>query len=177
MIVIIPSEEERKQARLESKAMGILHNSFSKGAGNEIGMMGEILVHKHIGGERIGTTNFSYDILTKTKVSVDVKTTRASKVPEPHYVARVYGTEAQAEKIGSKCNVYYFVRCNSQMTLATIIGWITAREFIEKAIFLPKGNVDPSDGKLSFADEYTLPISELHPPSVKMTKKLLKGKG
>ena len=177
MIILTPSEDQRKQARLESKTMGILYNSFTKGLGNEIGMMGEILVHNHVGGERVGNTNFAYDLIAKNKITVDVKTTKAAKVPEPHYVARVYGKESDAEKIASKCNVYYFVRCNQQMSLATIVGWITAREFIDKAIFLPRGNVDPSDGKLSFADEYTLPISELHPPSVKMTKKHLKGVG
>jgi hypothetical protein len=41
---------------------------------------------------------------------------------------------------------------------------------MEKALFLPKGNVDPNDGKLSFSDEFVLPISELNPPSVKITK-------
>jgi hypothetical protein len=57
------------------------------------------------------------------------------------------------------------------MTLATIIGWLPAKEFIAKATFLPKGNVDPNDGKLSFSDEFVVPISELNPPSVKVTKK------
>ena len=104
-------------------------------------------------------------------ITIDVKTTKATSVPEPHYVARVYGSEGKKEKLCSKCNVYYFVRCNKQMSLATIVGWMPAREFIERAIFLPKGNVDPSDGKLSFSDEFTLPISELYTPKVKLTKK------
>jgi hypothetical protein len=50
-----------------------------------------------------------------------------------------------------------------------------AREFIERALFLPKGNVNPDDGKLSFSDEYTLPISELYSPDIKLTKKRIKG--
>jgi hypothetical protein len=56
------------------------------------------------------------------------------------------------------------------MTLATIIGWLPAKEFMDRALFLPKGNVDPNDGKLSFSDEYVLPISELNPPPMKLTK-------
>ena len=171
MIVIKPSGEDRKQARAEAKAMGVLRGSIARGRGNEIGMMGEILVHREIGGSRVGDVNFAYDIAMPDGVTIDVKTTKAASVPEPHYVARVYGAESSAEKIGSKCDVYYFVRCNQQMTLATIIGWLSAKEFIAKATFLPKGNVDPNAGKLSFSDEFVVPISELNPPSVKITKK------
>lgn len=171
MLVITPSGENRKQARAEAKSMGVLRGSIARGRGNEIGMMGEILVHNEIGGSRVGDINFAYDIVTSTGITIDVKTTKAASVPELHYVARVYGTEAAAEKLSSKCSVYYFVRCNQQMTLATIVGWMPAREFIERAIFLPRGSIDPNDGKLSFADEYVLPITELNPPSVKITKK------
>jgi hypothetical protein len=170
MLVIKPSGEDRKQARAEAKAMGVLKGSISRGRGNEIGMMGEILTHREIGGDRVGDVNFAYDIVLKNGITIDVKTTKASSVPEPHYVARVYGSEVHKEKLSSKCNVYYFVRCNQQMTLATLVGWLPARQFMEKATFLPKGNVDPNDGKLSFADEYVLPISELNPPLVKITK-------
>lgn len=169
MIVIKPSGEDRKQARAEAKAMGVLKGSIARGRGNEIGMMGEILVHREIGGSRVGDINFAYDIVLGD-INIDVKTTKAASVPEPHYVARVYGSEASKEKLSSKCDVYYFVRCNQQMTLATIIGWLPAREFMDRALFLPKGNVDPNDGKLSFSDEYVLPISELNPPSMKLTK-------
>jgi hypothetical protein len=170
MIVTKPSGEDRRQARAEAKAMGVLRGSISRGRGNEIGMMGEILVHRDIGGSRVGDTNFACDIVLKNGITVDVKTTKAASVPEPHYVARVYGSEASKGKLSSKCNVYYFVRCNQQMTLATLVGWMPAKKFMEKALFLSKGNVDPNDGKLSFSDEYVLPISELHPPSVKITK-------
>ena len=169
MIVIKPSGEDRKQARAEAKAMGVLKGSIARGRGNEIGMMGEILVHREIGGSRVGDINFAYDIVLND-INIDVKTTKAASVPEPHYVARVYGSEASKEKLSSKCDVYYFVRCNQQMTLATIIGWLPAKEFMDRALFLPKGNVDPNDGKLSFSDEYVLPISELKPPSMKLTK-------
>ena len=175
MNIIEPSGELRKQARLEAKQMGVLYKSITRGAGNEIGMMGEILVQELIGGERVGSVNPAYDIILPNKITIDVKTTRAVGPPQPHYVARVYGSEANKEKLCSKCNVYYFVRCNQQMTLATIVGWMPAREFIERALFLPKGNVNPDDGKLSFSDEYTLPISELYLPDVKLTKKRIKG--
>lgn len=153
--------------------MGVLYKSITRGSGNEIGMMGEILVQELLNGERVGKTNPAYDIVLSNGVTVDVKTTCAATVPEPHYVARVYGNEGNKEKLCAKCNVYYFVRCNKNLTLATIVGWMPSREFIERAVFSPKGNVDPSDGKLSFSDEFTLPISELYPPSLKLTRSRL----
>jgi hypothetical protein len=171
MIIVEPSAEDRKQARSEAKKMGVLRGSISRGRGNEIGMLGEIVVQREVGGSRVGDLNYSYDITLPNGLTIDVKTTKASGVPQPHYAARIYGAESSKEKLCTKCNVYYFVRCNQQMTLAVIVGWLPARQFIERAIFLPKGSVDPNDGKLSFADEFVLPISELNPPSVKITKK------
>lgn len=171
MIVIHPTALQRKQAKQEAKDMGVLHGSLTKGRCNAIGMMGEILVHELIGGTRVGEINYDYDIVTKNKFTVDVKTTKASAVPEPHYVARVYGSEAKKEKLTNKCDAYYFVRCNEQLTLATIVGWLPSVVFFDTAIFLPRGNVDPSDGKLSFSDEFTIPITELYDPAVKITKK------
>lgn len=153
--------------------MGVLHNSFSKGKGNDPGNMGEIVVLKHLGGTRVGATKFSHDIELPSGIRVDVKTTIAAAPPEPHYSARVYGSVEDKEKLCSKCDVYYFTRCNTQLTLVTIVGWLPAREFIERAIFSPKGHVNPDDGKLSYSDEYTMLISDLIPPEVKITKKRL----
>jgi hypothetical protein len=164
MIVLTPPIEDRRLVRREARAMGALANSFTKGGGNAIGMMGELLVHRLTGGERVGHVCFSHDIVLPDGLTIDVKTTLASAVPEPHYTARVYGSEKVREKLATKCDVYYFVRCNKNLTFACIIGWLPAREFITRSIWLPRGNVDPSDGKLSFADEYTLPISELNSP-------------
>lgn len=173
MIVINTTPEQRTLARADSKKMGVLHNSFSRGRGNLAGNIGEILVLDHIGGERVGAKLFTHDIVLPTGIKVDVKTTLAAGPPEPHYVARVYGSEKDKEKLCTKCDVYYFVRCNQQGTLATIVGWLPAREFIERATFLPRGHVNPDDNKLTFSDEYSLPISELISPKVKITKKKL----
>ena len=153
--------------------MGVLHNSFSKGKGNGPGNMGEIVVLKHVGGVRVGDKKFSHDIELPSGIRMDVKTTIAAGPPEDYYSARVYGSADDREKLCSKCDVYYFTRCNTQLTIATIVGWLPAREFIDKAIFSPKGHVNPDDGKLSYSDEYTILISDLIPPEVKITKKRL----
>lgn len=176
MVVIRPSKEDRDQARKEAKELGVLQGSILRGRGNEIGMMGEILVNALVKGDRVSDTSYSHDIVLPNKLTIDVKTTKASGLPEPHYVARVYGTESAKEKLSTKCDVYYFVRCNQQMTLASVLGWLPARVFFDRATFLPKGNVDPNDGKLSFADEFVLPISELNPPEVTITLKRVRSR-
>lgn len=153
--------------------MGSLYGSFSRGSNNHIGMMGEILVHRHIKGQRVGDTNYAYDIELPTGITVDVKTVKASGPPLPHYVARVYGAEDAVDRLRAKCDVYYFVRCNTQLSVATIVGWLPSREFFDKALFLPKGHVNPDDGKLTYSDEFSVPISELLPPTVRITKKRL----
>jgi hypothetical protein len=173
MIFIEPTPTMRKQARREAKDMGSLRNSFTRGQGNETGMMGEIVIHHLLGGERVGNRVYAYDLVLPNGVTVDVKTTRGSVEPLPHYVARVYGSEKDKEKLCAKCDVYYFVRCNSALSKVYVVGWLPARSFIEQALFLPKGHINPDDGKLSFADEYTLPISELNPPKRKITKRTI----
>jgi len=173
LIILQTTLEQRLEARANSKTMGVLRNSFSKGKGNNAGNMGEIIVLMHLGGIRVGATKFSHDIELKSGIRVDVKTTIAAAPPEPHYVARVYGSEDDKEKLSSKCDVYYFTRCNTALSIVTIVGWMPAREFIEKATFLPKGHVNLDDGKLSYSDEYSMPISELIPPNVRITKKRL----
>jgi hypothetical protein len=177
MIIIQTTPEQREEARKDAKLMGVLRDSFSKGRGNGPGNMGELLVHAHIKGTRCGNSSYTHDIEMENGLRVDVKTTIAAAPPEMHYVARVYGPEKNKEKLSSKCDVYYFVRCNTALTLATIVGWLPAREFIEKAMFTPKGHVNPEDGKLTFSDEFSLHISELIAPSVRITKKRLKGCG
>lgn len=173
MITVNPSDAERQQIRKEAKEMGVLYNSFSKGAGNEIGMMGEYLVQQLIGGDRVGNNTYAYDIVTPKGITVDVKTIRSNTAPQPHYVARVYGSESAKEKLATKCDVYYFVRCNQQLTFATVIGWLPAKKFMELATFIPRGTIAPEDGRLAYADEFSVPIGELYPTTTKITKKLL----
>lgn len=171
MIHLEPDASLRRQARKEAKQMGELRNSFTKGRGNDVGMMGEILAQLQIGGERVGNQIYAYDIVLDNGLTVDVKTTSSDSLPQPHYTARVYGSEQQKEKLCTKCDVYYFVRCNRSLSSAYLLGWLPARTFIERAFFLPRGHVNPDDGKLSYADEYTLPLSELIAPHTKITKR------
>lgn len=174
MIVITPTPEQKRQARKEAKEVGVLRNSITRGRGNGIGAMGEILSAEYLKGERVGMVTFSHDIVLKNGIKIDVKTSKANiHPPLPHYVARVYGSEEQAEKLADKCDVYFFVRCSDALSVATLIGWLPTKKFFEKALFTPRGHIHPDDKKLTYSDEFTVPISELYKPTQKITKKLL----
>lgn len=164
MIIVEPTDYQRKKARKEAREMGVLHGSLTRGRGNQVGCMGEILVHAHVGGKRVGSSEYAYDIIAPCGTTIDVKTTKASGPPLPHYVARIYCAEDKREKYASKCDVYYFVRCNGGLKLATVIGWLPAREFFDMAVFTPKGSCNGDDSRLAFADEFTVPVSELRSP-------------
>lgn len=127
-------------------------------------MLGEILAHKLIGGERVGHIHFSHDIELSNGLTVDVKTGRGESEPLPHYVARIYGAESKKDELATKCDVYYFLRVNSALSEAWVLGWMWADQFIEQAEFLPKGHVS-IDGKLTYSDEWIIPIEKLTPPS------------
>lgn len=145
--------------------MGVLYGSLTQGRGNKIGCMGEILVHDLIGGERVGDEIYDYDIITPSELTVDVKTTQASSKPEPHYTARIYGSESQREKLINKCDIYFFVRCNQQLSLATLVGWLPSHEFFDLANYTPKGGKDGDDWRPAYSDQYTVAIAELNSPA------------
>lgn len=149
--------------------MGVLHGSLTRGRGNKIGCMGEILVHQLIGGERVGHEIFDYDIITDEGYTVDVKTTQASAEPKPHYTARVYGNESRKEKLMTKCDIYFFVRCNPQLTVATLVGWLPSRRFFDLAEYVPKGEKRGDDWRPAYADEFSVTLAELHSPEKEIT--------
>jgi hypothetical protein len=155
----------RARARKEGTALGKLHGSVTGGRGNTAGMLGEILAHKLLGGERVGDKCFAYDLILENGLTVDVKTGRGEKEPQPHYVARVYAPEGKRDIVGSKCDVYFFLRANSSHTTAWILGWMWADHFVEQATFMPRGHIG-ADGKLTYSDEWVVPISALNPPSM-----------
>jgi len=155
----------RAKARKEGTALGKLHGSVTGGRGNKAGMLGEILAHKMLGGERVGDKCFAYDLILENGLTVDVKTGRGEQEPKPHYVARVYAPEGKRDYVGSKCDVYFFLRVTSTLSTAWVLGWMWADQFIEQATFMPKGHVG-ADGKLTYSDEWIVPISLLNPPSM-----------
>ena len=170
MVEVKIDRDTRLRAAEEARKMGVLNGSLRGGRGNIYGMLGETLAHAYLGGERVGAQRSTCDIVLPDGRTIDVKTGSGKSKPLPHYAARVYGSEAQRENIGSKCDGYFFVRCHENKHLLWLLGWLPADEFVQKATFHPQGSVNPVDGRLCRSDEYVVPVSELRHPRTLLSR-------
>lgn len=164
MIHIETSAYTRALARKEAKEMGALKNSLTKGRGNAIGMLGEILAHRFLGGKRVGSTNRFYDIVTPSGLRVDVKTTCMVLTPRKHHLARAYYKECEREFLATKCDAYFFVRACRTLRSAYLVGWLSAEDFAGKADFTPEGSINPHDKRVVQSPEFTIPLRMLNAP-------------
>lgn len=143
------------EARFQAKQLGVLKKSFTRGDGNVAGMLGEIIVAHHIGGEIRRTYN--YDIISAKGKRIDVKTKRCNSAPLPHYECSI-----AAYNTTQKCDYYIFVRVLNSFKTAWICGYIGHDEYFSLAKFYKKGYIDVSNNMEFSEDAYNLPINQLH---------------
>ena len=133
--------------------MGKLHNSILRGKGNMSGFIGEQIAFQILDGKWDNT--FDYDLVVNDK-KVDVKTKQTSVKPLPHY-------ECSIAKLNTKqkCDAYAFVRILNDFSKGWYLGVLTKEDYYDKATFLRKGDVDPSNNYTVKADCYNVRIDEL----------------
>jgi hypothetical protein len=133
--------------------MGKLHNSILRGKGNMSGFIGEQIALQILDGKWDNT--FDYDLVVNDK-KVDVKTKQTSVKPLPHY-------ECSIAKLNTKqkCDAYAFVRILNDFSKGWYLGVLTKEDYYDKATFLRKGDVDPSNNYTVKADCYNVRIDEL----------------
>ena len=149
-----------KMARQKAEEMGKLNNSITKGDGNIAGFLGEFIAAQEIGAEISNT--YEYDLLVGP-TTIDVKTKRCTSKPRDFYECSIaaYNTK-------QKCDVYVFTRLLWLKAMPKawergwLLGWLPKKEYFEKATFLKKGQVDPSNNYTVKADCYNLKISCLN---------------
>ena len=141
-------------ARQKAKELGKLNNSILKGKGNLAGFLGEQIALSFLGGEWQNT--YEYDILLSDGEKVDVKTKQTSVTPLPEY-------DCSVAKYNTKqlCDSYAFVRVRNDFTVGWYLGKINKEDFLQKAVFMKKGDVDPSNNYRVRADCYNLKINAL----------------
>lgn len=157
MIVGIPIEEwqierAKKQTDLMPKE---LKNSIRHGEGTFIGKLGEQVIAKYLGIDTPIDT-YNYDMMYGDK-RIEVKT-KETTVPfvKPNYECSVNGANPN-----QNCDYYAFIRILSDHSRAWICGFISRKEYFEKAKFHKKGDHDPSNNFTFHATSYNLPCSEL----------------
>ena len=77
-----PSGDDFKTAAERSEKMGVLANSYTRGAGRMTGMLGEIAVDKFLGEavSHCGEASKQYDLITKSGISIEVKTKKSRSI-------------------------------------------------------------------------------------------------
>lgn len=155
MIEVEISKEMLDAATIRANKLGELRNSITRGQGNIAGIIGELAVHKVVGGEIKDTRD--YDILMSDGTTVDVKTKRCKSAPEPHFECSItdYNTT-------QKCDSYIFVRVLNDYSKAWVVGIIPKEEYFQKASFIQQGQLDPSNGWRAKCDCWNVSISDLN---------------
>jgi len=137
----------------KAKKMGALKNSITRGGRNGEGFIGERLANTIIKGNIIDG-NYDYDIVNNG-VKMDVKTKVCTSVPQGRYNASVADFNTK-----QACDYYVFTRVMEDLSEGWILGYMSKKEFYEKAFFLKKGELD--DGWPAKADCYNVKIKDLH---------------
>jgi hypothetical protein len=154
MIEVTITDEMLLAARAKAVEMGKIHNSILKGGGNVAGFLGEQVAISVLGGDWNNT--YDYDFTTEAGKRVEVKTKQTSVKPLPHY-------ECSIAKFNTKqdCDAYAFVRVLNDFSMGWFLGVLTKEAYFDKANFLKKGDVDPSNNYTVKADCYNVRIDQL----------------
>jgi len=153
LIEVTVSEDMFLKAREKAVEVGRLTNSILNGGGNLAGFIGEQIVLFVLGGEWDNTYN--YDLLING-YKVDVKTKQTSVTPLPHYECSI--TEYNAKQ---ECDYYAFTRVKKDFSVGWYLGVMKKQDYFDKATYLKKGEVDPSNNYTVRATCFNLPIDKL----------------
>lgn len=160
MVEVEIKPQWKKVALKEAGKLGALRKSITRGAGNQAGFLGEIVVADYLGVKRDNT--YDYDLVTKKAKTYDVKTKRCKFKPLDTYTVSVCALNTKQD-----CDIYIFVRVTVDLKTAWILGYMPREEFYKKAKFCKKGELDPdSDCNWRFKEDcYNMYIKDLLPIS------------
>ena len=154
MIEVAVSAAMLVEARDKAAEMGRLYNSIIRGAGNIAGFIGESIAQQVLGGKLSNT--YDYDLVLPNGKTIDVKTKQTSVKPLVTYECSIAALNTTQE-----CDYYAFVRVKNDFTVGWYLGVYDKKQYMEDAVFMKKGTVDPSNGYTVKSDCYNLKISEL----------------
>ena len=141
------------KAREKAVEMGKLHNSILRGKGNMSGFIGEQIALQVL--DVTWENTYDYDMKVGD-TRIDVKTKQTSVKPLPHYECSIAAFNTKQD-----CDGYAFVRVLNDFSVGWFLGVLTKQDYFDKATFLKKGDVDPSNNYTVKADCYNVRIDEL----------------
>jgi len=146
-------KEDIELARKMSDNMGVLNNSITKGQGNIIGFLGEIIVAQYL--DITLNNTYDYDLIYNDK-KIDVKSKKVSSPPRDYYECSVAALNTK-----QKCDLYVFTRIKNDLSEGWILGCLEKEKYLTASTFLKKGSIDPDNNWKVSTDCYNLPINKL----------------
>ena len=146
-------KEDIELANKMATNMGTLNNSITKGQGNVIGFLGEIIVANELGISLDNT--YDYDLVFDDK-KIDVKSKRVTSAPRDYYECSVAALNTR-----QRCDFYMFTRIKNDLSEGWILGYMDKEKYLSNSKFLKKGSIDPSNNWKVRTDCYNLPINKL----------------
>lgn len=146
-------KEDIELARKMSDNMGALNNSITKGQGNIIGFLGEIIVAQYL--DITLNNTYDYDLIYNDK-KIDVKSKKVSSPPRDYYECSVAALNTK-----QKCDLYVFTRIKNDLSEGWILGCLEKEKYLTASTFLKKGSIDPDNNWKVSTDCYNLPINKL----------------
>ena len=139
---------------------GELKNSKTKGKGNFIGALGEIVIRDQYNGKLENT--YDYDLIIKEK-KIEVKTKLYSVGYKPQ---EAWNISVEAHNDRQKCDIYCFTLIPANYAVMYLCGWITKERFYKDAKKYNEGDLVPiQDGSgrtwKASCPIWALPISQL----------------
>nr|QPI16365.1 MAG: hypothetical protein NIOZUU157_00256 [Virus NIOZ-UU157] len=147
------TDKHIKLAKKMSSSMGTLNNSITKGQGNIIGFLGEIIVAEYL--NIVLSNTYDYDLIYKNK-KIDVKSKRVTTPPKDYYECSIAALNTK-----QKCDLYVFTRIKNDLSAGWIVGQLNKKEYLNNSKFLKKGEVDSDNNWKVLTDCYNLPINKL----------------
>jgi hypothetical protein len=154
MIELNITKEMIESCKEKANEIGKLKNSITRGEGNLSGILGEYIVHQNLPNS-LWKNTYDYDLIDDGK-KIDVKTKRSKYKPLDFYDVAIAETS-----LHQKCDEYVFVTILNDMSKAWIVGRMDHEEYFERARYMKKGQVDPSNNFTVKANCYNLQIKEL----------------
>ena len=155
MIEVKITDEMMNTAKEKASNMRALNNSITHGDGNIAGFVGDQVVKSLI--KSVWASTYDYDLITDKGTRIEVKTKRTTVKPKDYYDCSIANFNTK-----QRCDVYAFVRCNLETREAWFVGWMKKQKYLDKARFMKKGDIDPSNNFTVKADCHNVAIKDLN---------------
>ena len=137
---------------------GALRGSATKGERNLIGYLGEEIFLRYY-KTAIRCNTYDYDFLLG-KLKVDIKTSQITERPK-HY----FNNDVYAFNLTQACDYYYFIQILQDMSTGFLIGYLSKKDFFEKARLRKKGQkASMKSTKILVADSYSVKNMDIFKP-------------